>query len=147
MGRVRFYGGEPPASLFAKGVLVQPPGILTRIRRRLKNVAMRWVLRPLYLRLFVCLRLISDWWDGTDVPFLEGMENRVYADAYRSLRGKSFAARMRWMDRHRDLLHDTLGVERAERMLSRLERRIQWEQAAQPRPTDAPLAPSRAEKT
>ena len=61
--------------------------------------------------------------------FYEGMESRIYDDTYEKLKERDHLYRQLWMSERRPLLWKALGEQRAEQMLSRIERRIEWEQA------------------
>jgi hypothetical protein len=87
-----------------------------RIRRYVAVTIMGWVAGVLS-----CLV-------PNEEVFYEGMENELYDDTYTKLRKRDREYRQRWMEHRRPLLWKALGAERTEQMLSRIERRIEWEQ-------------------
>lgn len=83
----------------------------------------RWVACNLMrLGSAVLSRLVS-----SPEAFYNGMEEHLYADSYTELRKRNSTERQAWCEDRRPLLWSTLGTERTELMLARLERRIAWE--------------------
>lgn len=87
-----------------------------RIRRYVAVTIMGWVAG-------VLSRLVPN-----EEVFYEGMESRIYEDTYKKLKERDHLYRQLWMSERRPLLWKALGAERTEQMLSRIERRIEWEQ-------------------
>jgi hypothetical protein len=102
---------------------------MTTWLRRAKRLVYRLAVRPVFMLVAQILHQFAAWYDGNDEAFLNGMEERIYADVYAELCDKDQGKRIRLMNRRRDLVLDFLGPERTDRLLARLERRIQWEQA------------------
>jgi hypothetical protein len=112
-----------------------PKALYTPPRRR------RWKMR-LMLGLSRGLALAVRWFYGTDEHYYVAMEDRIYDDLYKRIRGGSKSA-VYIIERQRTLLGAALGVARADRMLVRLKRRCDWEDGVRPQ-TMLPIDSSNA---
>jgi hypothetical protein len=95
---------------------------------RAKRLVYRLTVRPVFMLVAELLHQFATWYEGNDEGFLNGLEDRIYADVYAELCDKDQVRRTLLMKRRRDLVLDFLGAERTDKLLARLERRIQWEQ-------------------